>query len=355
MKWSTKEVTQMQLGMFGLGRMGSNMVRRLMRAGHECVVYNRHPEPVQALAKEGAVGTASLEDFASKLIPPRVAWLMVPAGVVDEALASLVPLLDAGDIVVDGGNSHYHSDIRRAARLKDKGIHYVDVGTSGGVWGLDEGYCLMIGGEEDVVRRLGPILSALAPGIDAAPRTVGRTGIGETAEQGYLHCGPNGAGHFVKMVHNGIEYGLMAAYAEGLNILRNADIGKRPSESDAETAPLQDPQYYQFTLNLPDIAEVWRRGSVIRSWLLDLAASSLLQSPDLADFTGRVSDSGEGRWTIAAAIDEAIPAPVLSAALYQRFSSRGQADFGDRLLSAMRHEFGGHMEKNSSQDGGEAK
>ena len=344
----------MQLGMLGLGRMGSSMVRRLMKAGHECVVYDVHPEPGKALAEDGAVAATTLEDFAKRLIAPRVVWLMLPAGVVDDELAALVPLLDAGDIVIDGGNSHYHGDIRRAKELKPKNIHYVDVGTSGGVWGLEQGYCLMIGGEDDVVRHLDPIFAALAPGIEAAPRTDGREKLGGTAEQGYLHCGSNGAGHFVKMVHNGIEYGLMAAYAEGLNVLQNADIGNRSREANAETTPLADPEYYQYALNIRDIAEVWRRGSVIRSWLLDLTASSLVQSPDLAGYAGRVSDSGEGRWTIAAAIDEAIPTPVLSAALYERFSSRGEADFADKLLSAMRHGFGGHLELGASNDTGES-
>lgn len=334
----------MQIGMIGLGRMGHNMVRRLMKAGHECVVYDVDLSTVKKLVPEGAVGTASLEDLMKRLVPPRAVWLMVPAGMVDEELATVAVLLDPGDIVIDGGNSHYHDDIRRAAKLQPKGVHYIDVGTSGGVWGLEQGYCLMIGGEKDIVQHLDPIFAALAPGIGAAPRTPGRKQIGGTAEAGYLHCGPNGAGHFVKMVHNGIEYGLMAAYAEGLNILQNADIGKRQTAADAETTPLNNPEYYQFALNLPDIAEVWRRGSVIRSWLLDLTASSLLKSPNLADYAGRVSDSGEGRWTIAAAIDEAIPTPVLSAALYERFSSRGDADFADKLLSAMRHGFGGHLE-----------
>jgi 6-phosphogluconate dehydrogenase len=340
----------MQLGMIGLGRMGANMVRRLMRAGHACVVYDVHSGAQQALVEEGAVGSASLEDFVKRLVRPRVVWVMVPAGVVDGELAALIPLLQPGDMVIDGGNSHYRDDIRRASELKSKDIRYVDVGTSGGVWGVERGYCLMIGGEADTVRHLGPLFAALAPGIGAVPRTPGREKIGGTAEHGYLHCGPNGAGHFVKMVHNGIEYGLMAAYSEGLNILRNADIGRRAHESDAETTPLRDPEYYQYELNLPDIAEVWRRGSVIGSWLLDLTAVALLQSPDLTAYSGRVSDSGEGRWTIAAAIDEAIPIPVLSAALYERFSSRGQADFADKLLSAMRYEFGGHLERD---DGGE--
>jgi 6-phosphogluconate dehydrogenase len=334
----------MQLGMIGLGRMGSSMVRRLMKAGHECVVYDVHPTTEPALEQEGAVGATSLDDFVKKLALPRVIWMMVPAAAVDDELRKLLPLLQTGDIVVDGGNSHYVDDIRRAAALKDTGIHHVDVGASDGVWGLEQGFCLMIGGEKGIVQRLDPIFVALAPGVDAAPPTVGREKIVGTAEQGYLHCGPNGAGHFVKMVHNGIEYGLMAAYAEGLNVLRNADIGKRPVVSDAETAPLRHPEEYQYELNLPDIAEVWRRGTVIRSWLLDLIAISLLKSPDLEDYGGRVSDSGEGRWTIAAAIEEAVPTPVLSAALYERFSSRGEADFADKLLSAMRFEFGGHLE-----------
>jgi 6-phosphogluconate dehydrogenase len=325
--------------------MGANMVRRLMRAGHECVVYDVHAEAVQTLADEGAVGTTSLEDFIARLTRPRAVWLMVPAAVVDRELAALVALMESGDMVIDGGNSYYHEDIRRAGELQAKGIHYLDVGTSGGVWGLERGYCLMIGGEAEAVQHLDPIFAALAPGLAAAPRTAGREKIGGTAEQGYLHCGPNGAGHFVKMVHNGIEYGLMAAYAEGLNVLRNADIGKRQQDVDAETTPLLDPQYYQYELNLPDIAEVWRRGSVICSWLLDLTALALLNDPNLADYSGRVSDSGEGRWTIAAAIDEAVPTPVLSSALYERFTSRKAADFADKLLSAMRYQFGGHLEK----------
>lgn len=338
----------MQLGMIGLGRMGANMVRRLMRAGHQCVVFDVHPEAVQALAREGAIGAASLEDFVGRLNRPRAVWLMVPAAIVDEEIAAVSRLLEPGDIVVDGGNSHYHNDIRRAAELKPRGIHYVDVGTSGGIWGLERGYCLMIGGEQDVVQRLDPIFAALAPGISAAPRTPGREQVGGTAEQGYLHCGPSGAGHFVKMVHNGIEYGLMAAYAEGLNVLRHAGVGKHPPDADAETTPLSHPEWYQYELNLADIAEVWRRGSVISSWLLDLTANALLESPDLARFSGRVSDSGEGRWTLTAAIDEAVPTPVLSAALYERFTSRGEAEFADRLLSAMRYEFGGHLEKSGS-------
>ncbi len=335
----------MELGMIGLGRMGSNMVRRLMRAGHHCVVYDLHPEAVQAISKDGAVGAASFEDFASKLKSPRTVWMMVPAAVVDSTLKTLVPLLGADDVIVDGGNSYYHDDIRRAAELKTKGIHYVDAGTSGGVWGAERGYCLMIGGDEAIVRRIDPIFEALAPDIAEAPRTPGREKVGGTAEHGYLHCGPSGAGHFVKMVHNGIEYGIMASYAEGLNILKHANVGKQQRTADAETAPLRHPEHYPYDLNLPDIAEVWRRGSVIASWLLDLTAAALLDSPDLAKFAGRVSDSGEGRWTIAAAIDESVPAPVLSAALYERFSSRGEADFGDKLLSALRFQFGGHEEK----------
>jgi 6-phosphogluconate dehydrogenase len=336
----------MEMGMIGLGRMGTNMVRRLMLAGHQCVVYDLAPENVQAVAKEGAVGTSSLEDFVKKLKSPRAVWMMVPAAVVGETLKSLVPLLGPEDVIIDGGNSYYHDDIRRAAELKPKGIHYVDAGTSGGVWGSERGYCLMIGGEEAVVKRLDPIFSALAPSMDEAPRTPGRDKVtGGTAEHGYLHCGASGAGHFVKMVHNGIEYGIMASYAEGLNILRHANAGKKRQTADAETAPLRQPEHYQYDLNLADIAEVWRRGSVISSWLLDLTASALLGSPDLSKFAGRVSDSGEGRWTIAAAIDESVPAPVLSAALYERFSSRGEDDFADKLLSALRYGFGGHEEK----------
>ena len=342
----------MELGMIGLGRMGTNMVRRLRRAGHQCVVYDLEPEAVQALVSEGAVGTKSLEDFADKLKKPRAVWMMVPAAVVDSTLKTLIPFLERGDVVIDGGNSYYHDDIRRAAELKPKGIHYVDAGTSGGVWGSERGYCLMIGGEEPVVRRLDPIFAALAPSIDEAPRTPGRDKVGGTAEHGYLHCGPSGAGHFVKMVHNGIEYGMMAAYAEGLNVLRHANAGKQQRTVDAETAPLRHPELYQYDLNLGDIAEVWRRGSVISSWLLDLAAIALLESPDLAKFDGRVSDSGEGRWTLTAAIDVAVPAPVLSAALYERFSSRGEDDFADKLLSALRYEFGGHKEKSAAKMGG---
>jgi len=335
----------MQLGMIGLGRMGANMVRRLMQGGHECVVYDVFPKSVEALAKESAVGAATLQDFVRKLAKPRAVWLMVPAAVVDKTIDELVPLLDAGDIVIDGGNSYYVDDIRRAKVLAPKRIHYVDVGTSGGVWGLERGYCMMIGGEEAVVKHLDPIFARLAPGRGDIARTPGREKAGGTSEQGYLHCGPNGAGHFVKMVHNGIEYGIMAAYAEGLGVLQAANIGKRQHAADAETTPLRDPEHYQYDLNLPDIAEVWRRGSVIASWLLDLTAAALLDDPALAKFAGRVSDSGEGRWTIKAAIDEAVPAPVLTTALYARFASRGEAEFQNKLLSAMRYGFGGHLEK----------
>ena len=341
----------MELGMIGLGRMGTNMVRRLRRAGHQCVVYDLDSNAVDALVNEGAVGATSLKEFAEKLKKPRAVWMMVPAAVVDSTLKSLVPLLDRDDVIVDGGNSYYHDDLRRAAELKPAGIHYVDVGTSGGVWGSERGYCLMIGGEDAIVARIGPAFAALAPSIEEAPRTPGRKETGGTAEHGYLHCGPCGAGHFVKMVHNGIEYGIMAAYAEGLNILRHANAGKQPRKADAETAPLRYPGNYQYDLNLADIAEVWRRGSVISSWLLDLAAAALLKSPGLENFEGRVSDSGEGRWTIAAAIDESVPAPVLSAALYQRFSSRGEADFADKVLSALRFGFGGHEEKAAAKAG----
>ncbi len=342
----------MDLGMIGLGRMGTNMVRRLLRAGHRCVVYDLHSEAVQALAKEGAVGANSLDDLASKLQTPRTVWMMVPAAGVDSTLNSILPFLQADDVVIDGGNSYYHDDIRRAAELKQKDIHYVDAGTSGGVWGTERGYCLMIGGEDAVIKRIEPIFSALAPGIESAPRTPGREKVGGTAEHGYLHCGPSGAGHFVKMVHNGIEYGMMAAYAEGLNILRHANAGNQKREEDAETTPLRNPEHYQYDLKLADIAEVWRRGSVIASWLLDLTAISLLDSPDLAKFAGRVSDSGEGRWTISAAIDESVPTPVLSAALYERFSSRGHDDFADKVLSALRFQFGGHNEKASADKAG---
>ena len=338
----------MQLGMIGLGRMGANMVRRLMKAGHECVVFDVSPDSVKALADEGAAGSDSMEDFVGKLEKPRSVWLMVPAAVVDSTLDSLVPLLDEGDAVIDGGNSYYRDDIRRSARLAEHKIDYVDTGTSGGVWGIDRGYCLMIGGPDHAVDRLDPIFSALAPGVDSAERTPGRDGDPSPSEQGYLHCGPNGAGHFVKMVHNGIEYGVMAAYAEGLNILKNANVGKAQQEADAETAPLEDPQYYQYDIDIPEVTEVWRRGSVIGSWLLDLTAQALQESPDLSDYAGRVSDSGEGRWTSIAAIEEGVPAPVLSMALYSRFASRGLDDFADKVLSAMRKEFGGHAEKAAS-------
>ena len=335
----------MQLGMIGLGRMGANMVRRLMKGGHECVAFDMSQASVQALAKEGATGAGSLDDFISKLKQPRAIWLMVPAAVVDSTLAQLLPKLAKDDIVIDGGNSYYIDDIRRAGELKAKNIHYVDVGTSGGVWGLERGYCMMIGGENGTVQHLDPIFKTLAPGIGNIERTPGRENMKGTSEQGYLHCGPSGAGHFVKMVHNGIEYGVMAAYAEGLNILNHANVGKVKQVEDAETTPLRDPQHYMYDLNLPDVAEVWRRGSVIASWLLDLTAIALVKSPQLTDFSGRVSDSGEGRWTIQAAIEEGTPAPVLTAALYERFTSRGEADFANKLLSAMRFEFGGHHEK----------
>jgi 6-phosphogluconate dehydrogenase len=342
----------MQLGMIGLGRMGANMVRRVLRAGHACVVYDIHPESVKSLAKEGATGATSLQDFVRRLDRPRNVWMMVPAAVVDATLSAVVPLLAADDTLIDGGNSFYQDDIRRAAELKPNGIHYLDVGTSGGVWGLERGYCLMIGGEDAPVQRLDPIFAALAPGMKAAARTPGRESAASTAEQGYFHCGPSGAGHFVKMVHNGIEYGLMAAYAEGFNILRHANAGKKQQSVDAETTPLRRPELYQYDLNLAEVAEVWRRGSVIASWLLDLTAVALLREPDLADFRGRVSDSGEGRWTVMAAIEESAPAPVISAALYVRFGSRGEADFADKLLSAMRSEFGGHAEKPDAAAGG---
>jgi 6-phosphogluconate dehydrogenase len=335
----------MQLGMIGLGRMGANLVRRLMRGGHECVVYDVSADAVKTLEGEGAIGATAVADFVAQLTPPRAVWIMVPAAVVDSTLDQLVPALEPGDIVIDGGNSYYRDDIARAQRLAERQLHFVDVGTSGGVYGLERGFCLMVGGEDDVVAHLDPIFATIAPGVDAAPRTPGRSGPPSPAENGYLHCGPNGAGHFVKMVHNGIEYGLMAAYAEGLNILRNADVGTKTRAVDAETTPLRDPEYYQYTLDIPDVAEVWRRGSVIASWLLDLTADALHQVPDLSDFEGRVSDSGEGRWTVLAAVDEGVPATVLSTALYDRFTSRGQADFADRLLSAMRKEFGGHAEK----------
>ena len=341
----------MELGMIGLGRMGASMVLRLQRAGHHCVVYDMSPAAVQASVAQGATGTGSLEEFVKTMQKPRAIWLMVPAGVVDATLDKLVPLLEAGDIVIDGGNSYYHDDIRRAGELKAKGLHYVDAGTSGGVWGADRGYCLMIGGEDATVAHLDPIFASLAPGMDEASRTPGREKMGGTAEHGYLHCGASGAGHFVKMVHNGIEYGMMASYAEGLNILRHANAGKQTSTVDAETTPLRDPELYQYDLNLADITEVWRRGSVVASWLLDLAARALIDSPDLEKFAGRVSDSGEGRWTIRAAIDESVPAPVLSAALYERFSSRGEDEFADKLLSALRYQFGGHLEKSASEKG----
>jgi 6-phosphogluconate dehydrogenase len=334
----------MQLGMIGLGRMGANMVRRLIRGGQECVVFDMSPKAVEELAREKAVGAADFGDLARKLKAPRAIWLMVPAAVVDQTIGELVPHLEAGDTLIDGGNSYYVDDIRRAKELGGKGIHYADVGTSGGVWGLERGYCMMIGGETQVVQRLDPIFKQLAPGAGDIPRTPGREKLGGTAELGYLHCGANGAGHFVKMVHNGIEYGLMAAYAEGLGILRDANVGRQTSAINAETTPLRDPEHYQFELNLRDIAEVWRRGSVIASWLLDLTATSLVEDPALSKFAGRVSDSGEGRWTIKAAIDEGVPTPVLSAALYQRFTSRGEADYQDKLLSAMRFQFGGHLE-----------
>jgi 6-phosphogluconate dehydrogenase len=335
----------MQLGMVGLGRMGANLVRRLLRAGHECVVYDVTPAAVDALVAEGATGAASLDELVAALTPPRAAWVMVPAAFAGATVTDLANRMRADDIVIDGGNTYYRDDIDRAAALKPSGVHYVDIGTSGGVFGLERGYCLMIGGEDDVVARLDPVLKAIAPGLDAAPRTEGRAGEPSTAEQGYLHCGPAGAGHFVKMVHNGIEYGMMAAYAEGLDVLRHADVGTRTRTSDAETTPLREPQYYQYELDLPEVAEVWRRGSVISSWLLDLTAHALSQSPTLDEFAGRVSDSGEGRWTAVAAIDEGVPVHVLSAALFDRFESRGASEFANRLLSAMRKEFGGHDEK----------
>jgi 6-phosphogluconate dehydrogenase len=335
----------MQLGMIGLGRMGANMVRRLMKGGHQCVVFDRMPKSVADLVAEKALGASSLGDFVKKLEKPRAVWLMVPAAVVDSSIAELVHLLEPGDILIDGGNSYYVDDIRRAKELASKGIHYMDVGTSGGVWGLERGYCMMIGGPDQAVQRLDPIFKTLAPGMGNIARTPGREKLGGTAELGYLHCGPSGAGHFVKMVHNGIEYGVMAAYAEGMGVLKNANIGKREHEIDAETTPLRDPEHYQYDLNLRDIAEVWRRGSVIASWLLDLTATSLVEDPALSKFSGRVSDSGEGRWTLKAAIDEAVPAPVLTTALYERFASRGEADFQNKLLSAMRFQFGGHIEK----------
>jgi 6-phosphogluconate dehydrogenase len=338
----------MQLGMIGLGRMGANMVRRLLRSGHWCVVFDRSPNAVEELVGEHAVGSASLADLVGKLTKPRAVWMMVPAAAVDETIADLLPLLTPGDILIDGGNSYYIDDIRRSRELAPKGIHYVEAGTSGGVWGLERGYCMMIGGETETVKYLDPIFAALAPGRGDIPRTPGREKISGTAELGYLHCGPSGAGHFVKMVHNGIEYGLMAAYAEGLSVLRSANVGKKSGVVDAETTPLREPEHYQYDLNLPDILELWRRGSVIASWLLDLSAAAMVSDPELSGFAGRVSDSGEGRWTIKAAIDEGVPAHVLSSALYERFSSRGEADFADKVLSAMRYEFGGHLEKPKS-------
>jgi 6-phosphogluconate dehydrogenase len=341
----------MQIAMIGLGRMGANMARRLLAGGHQCVVFDRTPKVVEELTRAKAVGASSMSDLARKLETPRAIWLMVPAAAVDATIDDLLPHLTSGDILIDGGNSYYVDDIRRAKELAEKGIHYVDVGTSGGVWGRERGYCLMIGGEDAVVKHLDPIFARLAPGAGDIPRTPGREAIRGTAEQGYLHCGPNGAGHFVKMVHNGIEYGLMAAYAEGLGILRNANVGKREHAVDAETTPLRAPEHYQYDLDLRDITEVWRRGSVIASWLLDLTAAALIKDPALSEFSGQVSDSGEGRWTINAAVDEAVPAPVLSAALYQRFSSRGEADFQARVLSALRYQFGGHLEKPGGKGG----
>jgi 6-phosphogluconate dehydrogenase len=336
----------MQLGMVGLGRMGGNMARRLMRDGHSCVVFDRTPAVVQSLEQEGAIGSGSLADFVGKLAAPRAAWVMVPAGdITGQTIGALAGVMEPGDMIVDGGNSYYRDDIARAADLRGQGIHLVDCGTSGGVWGLDRGYCLMIGGDASVVEHLGPIFASLAPGVDAAPRTPGRAGPPQQAEQGYLHCGPNGAGHFVKMIHNGIEYGLMAAYAEGLNIMRKANIGKEAAAGDAETAPLEHPEFYRYDIDIAEVAEVWRRGSVVGSWLLDLTADALHRSPDLAEFTGRVSDSGEGRWTSIAAIEEGVPAPVLANALYSRFASRGLDEFADKVLSAMRKGFGGHEEK----------
>jgi 6-phosphogluconate dehydrogenase len=342
----------MQLGMIGLGRMGANMARRLLKAGHELAVYDSHADAVRPLEKAGARGTTALDDFVAGLSKPRAVWLMVPAGAVDSVLAQLSPLLAPGDCVIDGGNSYYHDDLRRAAALAQKELHYVDVGVSGGVWGMERGYCQMIGGEAEVVARLEPIFRALAPGIEAAARTPGRKGAAGPEESGYLHCGPNGAGHFVKMVHNGIEYGLMAAYAEGLNILKGAAIGKRRGDVDAETAPLRHPEQYRFEIDVARVAEVWRRGSVIGSWLLDLTASALRADPELGRFGGRVSDSGEGRWTLQAAVDEGVPAPVIGAALFARFASRGHSEYADKLLSAMRYEFGGHLEKPGGGDHG---
>jgi 6-phosphogluconate dehydrogenase len=335
----------MELGMIGLGRMGANMVERLMKAGHQCAVYDNHPDVVQQLVGKGAKGATELQAFVKMLSKPRAVWLMLPAAAVDPVLHALVPLLEPGDIVIEGGNSYYHDDIRRAGELKAKGLHYIDVGVSGGVWGLERGYCHMIGGEDAIVKHLDPIFRSLAPGVETAPRTPGATGEPTQAEYGYLHCGPNGAGHFVKMIHNGIEYGMMAAFAEGLNIIKNADIGLRSQEVDAETTPLREPDHYKYQIDVAQVAEMWRRGSVVGSWLLDLTAGALREDPALANFQGRVSDSGEGRWTLHAAIDEGVPAPVISAALYSRFESRGNADYANRVLSAMRFAFGGHIEK----------
>jgi 6-phosphogluconate dehydrogenase len=341
--------TTVQLGMIGLGRMGAGMVRRLMHNGHQCVVFDHNPKSVQELVQHGAIGASSLQDFVGKLTRPRAAWLMIPVAYVDSSLDALAGLMEAGDIIIDGGNSYYIDDIARAKTLKAKGLHYVDVGTSGGVWGQERGYCQMIGGEAEVVGRLDPIFKALAPGVATAPRTPGRDGETSTAENGYLHCGPNGAGHFVKMIHNGIEYGIMAAYAEGLNILKNANVGKQEREKDAETTPLRNPEHYQYDFNLTEVTELWRRGSVVGSWLLDLTAIAMRESPGLDEFKGRVSDSGEGRWTILAAVDEGVPASVLTASLYERFSSRGQATYADKVTSAMRKQFGGHVEKATGQ------
>ena len=340
----------MEVGMVGLGRMGTNMTRRLLRAGHQCVVYDLEPQAAEALAKEGAVAATSLGDLAKKLNGPRTVWMMVPAAVVDSTLKALIPFLGKDDVVIDGGNSYYHDDIRRAAELKRTGIHYVDVGVSGGVWGLERGYCQMIGGEPEIVQHLDPIFRALAPGIAAAPRTPGAAGEPSQAENGYLHCGPNGGGHFVKMVHNGIEYGIMAAYSEGLNVIKSANVGHQSQEVDAETTPLRNPEFYRYEFDIAQIAEVWRRSSVIGSWLLDLTAAALRNNPELTSFEGHVSDSGEGRWTLHAAIDEGVPVPVISAALFGRFESRGLAEYADKLLSAMRYEFGGHIEKTANKE-----
>jgi 6-phosphogluconate dehydrogenase len=338
----------MQLGMVGLGRMGANMVRRLMRDDHECFVYDVRADSVAALEQDGATGAGTLKELVQKMTPPRSIWVMVPAGFTRETMEKLADLVEADDTLIDGGNSYYRDDIDRAEALKPRGIHYVDVGTSGGVFGLERGYCLMIGGDHTAVGRLDPIFKSLAPGVDAAPRTPGRTGEPDTTENGYLHCGPNGAGHFVKMIHNGIEYGVMAAYAEGLNVLKHANVGHQTQDHDAETTPMRDPKYYEYDIDLPAVTEVWRRGSVIASWLLDLTAAALAETPGLEGYTGQVSDSGEGRWTVLAAVDEGVPANVLSAALYSRFSSRGEADYGDKILSAMRKQFGGHAEKPSA-------